>query len=156
MQGAVPPRVRPNTAHERLILMAPRVRRIYTLSEDTHFMNHSAFLRGLIFSGIVLVACAAADKAESAQTITISAHRFAFEPNEITVKKGQEVTLILQSQDVTHGLVIEGLTVRTEVKKGQSTEVKFTPQSAGTFNGKCAHFCGSGHGQMTFTVHVVE
>jgi cytochrome c oxidase subunit II len=119
-------------------------------------MNCRAFLRGLLFSGIVLSACAIADSAQSPQTITISAHRFAFEPNEITVKKGQEVTLVIQSQDVTHGLVIEGLGVRTEVKKGKSSEVKFTPQNGGTFNGKCAHYCGSGHGKMTFTVHVVD
>jgi cytochrome c oxidase subunit 2 len=119
-------------------------------------MNCRACLRGLLFSGIVWAVCAAANPAQSPQTITISAHRFAFEPNEITVKKGQEVTLILQSNDVTHGLVIEGLSVRMEVKKGQSTQVKFTAQSVGTFNGKCAHFCGSGHGKMTFTVHVVE
>jgi cytochrome c oxidase subunit II len=48
------------------------------------------------------------------------------------------------------------LGVRTEVKKGQSAEVKFTPTTAGTFEGKCAHFCGSGHGSMTMTVHVTE
>lgn len=94
--------------------------------------------------------------AESANTITISASKFKFEPNEITVKKGQEVTMIIQSQDVTHGLLLKDFGVKTEIKKGQSTEVKFTPQTAGTFEGKCAHFCGKGHGSMKMTIHVVE
>ena len=95
-------------------------------------------------------------RAETPKTITIAASRFMFEPNEITVKKGEEVTLVIQSKDVSHGLVIEELGVRTEVKKGQAVEVKFTPDTAGTFEGKCAHFCGKGHGSMTLLVHVVE
>jgi cytochrome c oxidase subunit II len=95
-------------------------------------------------------------RTETPRTISITASRFMFEPSEITVKKGEEITLVIQSKDVSHGLVIEELGVRTEVKKGQSTEVKFTPESAGTFEGKCAHFCGKGHGSMTLIVHVVE
>jgi len=94
--------------------------------------------------------------AESAKTITISASKFQFEPNDITVKKGEEVVMIIQSQDVTHGLLLEDFGVKTDIKKGQPTEVKFTPQTAGTFGGKCAHFCGKGHGSMTMTIHVVE
>ena len=93
---------------------------------------------------------------DQAKPIAITAQRFSFSPNEITVKKGEEVVLTIQSKDVAHGLLIEDLGVRTEVKKGQSTEVKFTPNAIGTFEGKCAHFCGSGHGSMTLTVHVTE
>jgi cytochrome c oxidase subunit II len=107
----------------------------------------------LLFCGVALVPLAA-DQAP--QTISITAQRFSFTPNEITVKKGEPVVLEIQSKDVTHGLLIEGLGVRQEVKKGKSSEVTFTPSSTGTFEGKCAHFCGSGHGSMKFTVHVTE
>ena len=75
-------------------------------------------------------------RAESPKTITISASRFMFEPNEITVKKGEAVTLVIQSKDVTHGLVIKELGVRTEVKKGQSTEVQIHPGNCGLFRGQ--------------------
>src|ERR1700730_2583045 len=92
----------------------------------------------------------------SAQRIEIVASRFSFEPNEITVKRGDPVTITVRSSDVTHGLVIPDLGIRTEVKKGQSEDLTLTPEAAGTFHGKCAHFCGKGHGSMTFTVHVVE
>jgi len=91
-----------------------------------------------------------------AHTIPITAQRFYFSPNEITVKRGEKVTLLIQSKDVSHGLLIESLGVRTEVKKGQNAEVSFTPETVGTFEGKCAHFCGSGHGSMKFIVHVAE
>jgi cytochrome c oxidase subunit 2 len=110
----------------------------------------------------VLAVCAGArtnhapKTSRAPQTITIRASRFAFEPNEITAKKGEPVQVIIQSEDVAHGLVVEDLGVRAEVKKGQSATITFTPEATGTFEGKCAHFCGSGHGSMTLTVHVVE
>jgi cytochrome c oxidase subunit II len=116
-------------------------------------MKFKSLCSAVLFVGIAATPLAA-DQAP--HTITITAQRFYFSPNEITVKKGEEVTLVIQSQDVKHGLVIEDLGVRTEVKKGESSEVKFTPEAVGTFGGKCAHFCGKGHGSMTFTVHVVE
>ena len=98
----------------------------------------------------------ASNTSHNPQTITIRASRFAFEPSEITVKKGEPVTVIVQSEDVSHGLLIEDLGIRAEVKKGQSATINFTPEATGTFDGKCAHFCGSGHGSMTLTVHVVD
>jgi heme/copper-type cytochrome/quinol oxidase subunit 2 len=43
-------------------------------------------------------------RAETApQRIEITAKRFAFEPGEITLKKGQPVVLVLKSADVAHG-----------------------------------------------------
>lgn len=107
----------------------------------------------LLFA-LVASPLAAGDQAKD--TIAVTAQRFYFSPNEITVKKGQEVKLIIRSKDVSHGLLIEDLGVKSEIKKGQTTEVMFTPETAGTFEGKCAHFCGSGHGSMRFTVHVTE
>jgi cytochrome c oxidase subunit 2 len=86
----------------------------------------------------------------------VTASRFSFEPHEITVKKGEPTTITLHSSDVTHGLVIEELGIRSEVKKGQSEDLTITPGAAGTFEGRCAHFCGKGHASMTLTVHVVE
>jgi cytochrome c oxidase subunit II len=94
---------------------------------------------------------------DNTKHIEVVASRFSFSPNEITVKKGDPVTITVRSMDVTHGLVIEALGVRTnQIKKGQPEDLTLTPQAAGTFQGKCAHFCGKGHGSMTFTVHVVE
>jgi cytochrome c oxidase subunit 2 len=94
---------------------------------------------------------------DNTKHIEVVDSRFSFSPNEITVKKGDPVTITVRSMDVTHGLVIEALGVRTnQIKKGQPEDLTLTPQTAGTFQGKCAHFCGKGHGSMTFTVHVVE
>ena len=117
-------------------------------------MNLKYVLTLLLLCAVALSRMVAGE--QSTLTIAISAERFSFSPNEITVKKGEEVKLVIKSKDVSHGLVIQDLGVRTEVKKGQASEVKFTAESAGTYEGRCAHFCGKGHGSMIFRVHVTE
>ena len=90
------------------------------------------------------------------QRIEITAKRFSFDPASITLKKGVPVVLVLTSKDVTHGLQIKELGVDARIPKGQTVEVPLTPQSAGTFQGKCSVFCGFGHGRMKMTVTVTE
>jgi cytochrome c oxidase subunit 2 len=88
------------------------------------------------------------------RTIEIHAHRYAFTPSEITVKKGETVQLKLFSDDVPHSLLVKGLGINQAISKGKPAEVTITPQNTGDFHGQCGHFCGSGHGKMTFDVHV--
>jgi cytochrome c oxidase subunit 2 len=93
---------------------------------------------------------------DSTRTIGIHAKRFSFSPAEITLKKGEAVTLVLTSDDVPHSLVIDGLGVKGDMIKGQMTKVNVTPSQDGDFHGKCGRFCGIGHGSMKFTVHVTD
>jgi cytochrome c oxidase subunit 2 len=94
---------------------------------------------------------------EGPRRIEIAASKFSYSPNQITLKKGEAVVLVLHSTDVTHGLTIPDLGIETtEIKKGKDSEVPLTPTKAGHFAGQCAHFCGTGHGSMTFQVEVVE
>jgi cytochrome c oxidase subunit II len=88
--------------------------------------------------------------------IEVTAKRFDFTPGEITVKKGEPVVLVLKSVDVNHGIRIKELHVDAKAGKGQTTEVAFTADQTGTFVGHCSVFCGSGHGTMKLTIHVVE
>lgn len=90
------------------------------------------------------------------RTIEIHAKRFAFVPAEITVKKGETVSLSLISDDVPHSMLIEGLGVNAAIAKGHASQVQITPTKVGDFAGRCGKFCGSGHGQMRFVVHVTE
>ena len=90
------------------------------------------------------------------QRFEIIAKRFSYQPNEITVKKGQPVTLVFHSMDVNHGFASEDFHLKAEIPKHQTTQVTFTPQHDGDFIAKCAHFCGAGHGQMQLTIHVAE
>jgi cytochrome c oxidase subunit II len=93
---------------------------------------------------------------EAPRTINISAHRFTYVPDEITLKKGEPVVLVLKSEDVPHGLRIRELNVEVKVGAHGTAQVKFTPEKTGDFTGQCYVFCGSGHGSMKFTLHVVD
>jgi len=96
-----------------------------------------------------------APAADEPRRIEITAKRFAFEPAEITVKKGEAVNLIFHSEDVTHGIKFKELDLQTEISKGES-ELKLTADKVGDYVGHCSHFCGVGHGSMTLTLHVTE
>ena len=101
-----------------------------------------------------LVATGRVPAEDSAQTIEVHAKRFAFDPAEITVKSGEPVDLHIVSDDVTHSLVVKGLGIDATVSKFHPADVAFTAKNPGDFAGRCGHFCGSGHGRMTFVIHV--
>ncbi len=88
--------------------------------------------------------------------ITIHAHRFAFDPPQITLKKGKPVELDLISDDVHHSLVVGGLSIHADMLPGTTTHVKVTPYDTGDFTGDCGHFCGMGHNKMHLVIHVVN
>lgn len=105
---------------------------------------------------MIFLSAAIATQAQAPKTIEIHAKRFAFVPDEITLVKGQPVELELVSDDVAHSLRIDGLNVNIKAKEGETAQVEITPEQTGDFQGKCGIFCGSGHGKMLFTVHVVD
>jgi len=92
----------------------------------------------------------------SPRMIEVTAKRFAFEPAEITVQQGEPVVLVLKSSDVAHGVRIHELNLDVKVSKGATIQTPFTPAVLGDFVGHCSVFCGSGHGKMTLTIHVVR
>ncbi len=88
--------------------------------------------------------------------VDVVAKRFSFEPSEITLKKGQPVLLVLKNADTAHGLRFRELNVDVRAAAGGTGQVEFTPDKVGDFIGHCSVFCGSGHGSMSLTLHVVE
>jgi len=115
------------------------------------------FLALYLFAGpLAMIPAATALAQGQPQRIEITAKRFNFTPNEITVKVGQPVIIVLKSLDVAHGLRIRDLGIDMKVKAGQTDQVEFTPSQIGDFTGHCSVFCGSGHGSMKLTLHVVS
>lgn len=88
--------------------------------------------------------------------IEVTASKFAFAPGEITLKKNQPVIVVLKSSDAAHGLKFSELNLNAKFDKSKPAEMSFTPDKTGNFVGHCSVFCGSGHGAMTLTLHVVE
>jgi cytochrome c oxidase subunit II len=112
----------------------------------------------LMVALIATIACARlmSHAQESPHRVEVVAKRFEFTPSEITLKKGEPVILVLTSKDVQHGLKLDAFNKVVIAKKGESSQVEFTPAEAGTFIAQCASFCGAGHGSMKLTVQVTE
>lgn len=109
----------------------------------------------LCFSGLLTLSGARPVHADDVPIIEITAKRFAFSPDKITLKSGQTVKLRIHSEDVTHGFFLRPLKLDEEIPAGQSIDVTVTPTVPGTFTTICDHFCGANHGNMNMTI-VVE
>jgi cytochrome c oxidase subunit 2 len=114
----------------------------------------------LLIGAALAVGCLALSRpvpaADTPRRIEVAVKRFAYTPAEITLKKGEPVVLVFHSEDVTHGIKFKELNLQTEIRKDAASELPFTPVQTGDFVGHCSHFCGSGHGSMTLTLHVTE
>jgi len=88
--------------------------------------------------------------------VVVHVKQFEFVPAEITLRRSTTVKLVLISEDVTHGLAVKGLGIETEIQKGHRTELMLTPTEIGDFAGSCTVFCGNGHRDMEFVIHVVD
>ena len=93
-------------------------------------------------------------RAQDPKVINITAKRFEFSPNQITLKRGEPVKLLLTSADVIHGFILKPLKIDEIIEPGKTTEVNLTPQTAGTYLLICDHFCGVNHAAMNMKVIV--
>jgi cytochrome c oxidase subunit 2 len=86
--------------------------------------------------------------------IKMTAKKYEFNPSEIRVKQGERIRLIIVSLDRTHGIKIKPYGIKREIEEGGQTVVEFTADKPGTFQFKCAKWCGFGHGRMRGTLIV--
>lgn len=91
-----------------------------------------------------------------AAEIKVTARKYQFNPNVITVKKGQQVKLIITALDHDHGFKLEAFNIDQKLKKGDPATIEFTADKAGTFPFQCSNFCGLGHGKMKGKLVVEE
>lgn len=80
--------------------------------------------------------------------ITITAKKFEYQPNTITVNQGDIVRLRITAKDVVHGFGLPEFGVKVELPPGKTVEVEFVADKKGTFDFRCVVRCGSGHRTM--------
>ena len=107
-----------------------------------------------IISGLSIYVRANALPAE--RVIHITAKKFEFSPDTITLKKGVPVVFEISSADRKHGFNLPAFGVRADVNPGGVSRVRFTPDKTGKFTFSCDVFCGDGHEEMTGTVIVTD
>jgi cytochrome c oxidase subunit 2 len=97
----------------------------------------------------------AADQPE--QVIKITAKKFEYSPNVITIKKGVPVILEFTSLDRVHGFTVPDLGgIRATIEPGKTTQVRIVAPKTGSYDFHCDLFCGDGHEDMTGKIIVVE
>ena len=86
--------------------------------------------------------------AEDEKFFEIKARRFVYSPNIIHVNKGDIVKIRLISEDVTHGLFIDGYGGNTSAHPGQEGYLEFVADQPGRFSFRCSVTCGEFHPYM--------
>ena len=106
--------------------------------------------RCLTMAAFITVSAAygASNKAAKERVIKIVAQRFSFTPNELKLKKGENIRLEFTSLDFVHGFNIPELNLRADLPPGKVTSLHLTPDKVGTFDFICDNFCGAGHEDM--------
>lgn len=93
---------------------------------------------------------------EGARVVSIEATDWAFIPDTITAKKGEDVVLQIEAVTGSHGLAIPELGVQVKIPQGQTVSVSLPTDTVGTFGGMCSVPCGKGHKDMQVTVVISE
>ena len=115
-------------------------------------MVYMSKLRAGLGLWAVLAAAAICGQAQEtpaiAGEIKMTAVKYKFTPDIITVKKGDHVKLVITALDREHGFKLEAFQIDKTLPKGQPVTVEFTADRAGTFPFQCSRFCGFGPKRM--------
>lgn len=73
------------------------------------------------------------------RTINMEAGSFYYTPNEIKMKKGETVKIVMKSVDMMHDFNIDELDVKLPItKSGETNTVEFTADTVGEFEFYCS------------------
>lgn len=75
--------------------------------------------------------------AEGARRIEVAATSFEFDPAEITVTAGEDVTIVLSSDDLFHDFTIDGLDVHVAADRGETAEGGLRADESGEYTYYC-------------------
>ena len=78
----------------------------------------------------------------------VRAQKFSYTPHILRVRVGDSVKIRLISEDVTHGIFIDGYGVETRAYPGQDGSLSFIANRPGRFTFRCSVTCGEFHPYM--------
>ena len=107
-----------------------------------HFSSLLFVMAGLV---VVFIPLPAPTTAHQERIFQIDARQFSYSPSELNVNAGDRVTIKLVSNDVVHGLYVDGYDVSVEADPGQTATLTFIANKAGAFRFRCNVTCGAMH-----------
>jgi plastocyanin len=127
-----------------------------TVEEEPAVRRAFALPAVVITLALLLVGCggddddeSSSDETPSGPTETIEAKDFSFDPSEVRLEAGKEVTLVLDNQgDVEHNLTVEDLDVDKDAEPGETANAPVTPD-AGSYDFHCEYHPDRMQGTIT-------
>ncbi len=77
--------------------------------------------------------------------VHVQARQYAYSPGVIRVSQGDRVTVVLEAEDVTHGLYVDRYGVDLVAIPGRSSRTSFVADRSGRFQLRCSQVCGTLH-----------
>jgi len=110
-------------------------------------------MKRLIVITLATLAISTAVHAQSLEppVVTISANRSVVSPNEITLKRGEVVTLRITSTERVRGFQSKDLGFNVELRPNQPREISVSPDRTGRFV-----VTGSSSGDFELVINVAE
>jgi cytochrome c oxidase subunit 2 len=78
------------------------------------------------------------------------------QPPELVLPVGETVRFVLRTNDVNHSFWVPAFLEKRDLIAGIDNQIDITPDRVGTFDGRCAEYCGLDHWRMSFTVRVLD
>ena len=78
------------------------------------------------------------------------------DPPELVLPVDQAIHLRLISNDVAHSFWVPDFLSKRDLIPGIRNEIQVTPTEVGTYDGRCAEYCGLDHWRMSYSVRVVS
>ncbi len=82
------------------------------------------------------------------KTFEVKADNYKFNPDTITVNKGDKVIIKAIAIDKDHGIGIKAFNINQPLPKGELITIEFTADKKGEFTISCTKFCGWKHFKM--------
>ena len=108
--------------------------------------------RLLIVGGFLLLALLvgfapwpAATPSGGEREVLVRARQYAYTPGVVRVTRGDQVTLVLEAEDVTHALRVDGYGAEVVAVPGQRARTTFVADQPGKFQMRCSRVCGTLH-----------
>lgn len=76
-------------------------------------------------------------------------------PPHLVLPEGRTTRLVLRTTDVIHSFWVPDFLEKRDLIQGIDNSIDVTPHTVGSFDGRCAEFCGLDHWRMTFVLDVV-
>lgn len=99
----------------------------------------------VLMAALAVVPVAMASAGPTVTEVNVKASLFAWDPPILKVHQGDRVVLNLTSEDIVHGIFVEGYDEEVLITPGKVSRLEFVADMTGKFRFRCSFTCGNMH-----------